>query len=307
MADDVRLAEAVKATARRAGADLVGIAAIGRFDNAPPELNPRAIMSATRSVIAIGLRILRGTLKTIEDGTYWQGYNCSSYQHLNEVAAPRILREVVLLLEDHGYTSVPVHNPFGADMGRPVRAGGVRPDGHISLRMVGCAAGLGELGRSKLFLSPQFGPRQRMFAVVTDAPLASDPLFTGSICADCGACARACPAGAIGDARSVELPIESRVFRHAPFNCDACVPVHQGWDPQYSPFLDENSSRENPPGYYRFLDHRFRHRSICGGRGCMRACIDHLEKTGRITAKYAAPMIEGEQWRIGQEAENSER
>ena len=296
--DNIHLSESVKSIARQAGADLVGIAPIARFDNAPPELNPRTIFQATRSVIAVGLRILRGTLKSIEDGTYWQGYNCSSYQYLNEIAAPRVLRAIVLLLEDAGYTSVPVHTPFGADMGRPVRAGGVRPDGHISLRMVGCAAGLGELGRSKLFLSPQFGPRQRMFAVVTDAPLAGDPLFAGSICDDCRACERACPAGAIGAERSVRLPIDGRVFSHAPFDPNACVPVHQGWDPKYSPFLDANSSRENPPGYYRFLDHRFRHRSICGGRGCMRACIGHLEKTGRISAKYELPMIEGEQWKM---------
>jgi len=303
MTANAALADAVKAAARRAGADLVGIASIERFDNAPAELNPRTIFAGTQSVIAVGLRILRGALKSIEDGTYWQAYNCDSYQYLNEIAAPRVLREIVLLLEDNGYTSVPVHNPFGADMGMPVKPGGVRPDGQISLRVVGCAAGLGELGRSKLFLSPQFGPRQRMFAVVTDARLPADPLFTGSICDDCGACARACPADAIGEERTVELPIGDRTFRHAPFDAAACGPAHAGWDARYSPFLDESSSAENPPRYYRFLDHRFRHRSICGGRACMRACIDHLEKTGRISAKFSTPMIEREQWTINRQDE----
>jgi len=298
MTQDAKLAEAVKSVARQAGADLVGVAPIARFDNAPAELNPRTILACARSVVAVGVRILRGTLKAIEDGTYWQAYNCDSYQYLNEVVAPRILREIVLLLEDHGHTSVPVHNPFGADMGRPVSPGGVRPDGHISLRMVGCAAGLGELGRSKLFLSPQFGPRQRMFAVVTDAPLAGDPLFAGSVCDNCGACSRACPAGAIGDERSVKLQIEGRTFSHASFDPNACAPVHQGWDARCSPFLQDGGSQANPPDYYRFLDHRFRHRSICGGRGCMRACIDHLEKTGRISAQHATPMIERGQWTL---------
>ena len=72
--------------------------------------------------------------------------------------------------------------------------------------------------------------------------------------------------------------------------------VHLGWDPRYSPFLKEDSSRENPPAYYNFLDKRFRHKSICGARGCIRACMDHLEKTGRIQKQYRTPMIEGEQW-----------
>ena len=30
----------------------------------------------------------------------------------------------------------------------------------------------------------------------------------------------------------------------------------------------------------------------------MRACIDHLEKTGRISARHHMPMIETEQWTI---------
>lgn len=298
MAERESLAAEVKRAALEAGADLVGVASIDRFEHAPPEMHPRGIFSRTRSVIALGCRMLRGALKTIEEGSYWQAYNCDSYQYLNEVLAPTILRRVVLLLEDRGYTSVPIHNPFGARLGRPVRPGGTAPDGDLSLRVVGCAAGLGELGLSKLFLTPQFGPRQRMFAVLTDAELEPDPLFTGSVCDSCGACARACPAGAIPLERSVEVRIGDRVFSHAPLDCAKCVEVHQGWDAAYSPFLKPDSSRENPPPYYRFLDHRFRHRSICGGRGCLRKCVDHLERTGRISAAYRTPMVEGDQWRI---------
>jgi epoxyqueuosine reductase len=242
--------------------------------------------------------MLRGALKTIEEGNYWQAYNCDSYQYLNEVLAPYMLRKIVLYLEDQGYTSVPIHNPFGPHQGRPVRPGGTRPDGDLSLRVVGCAAGLGELGLSKLFLTPQFGPRQRMFAVLTDAPLEPDPLFTGSVCDNCGSCARACPAGAIPLERSIRLTIGDRTFSHADLDCGKCIHVHQGWDPRFSPFLDKGSTRENPPAYYRFLDHRFRHRSICGARGCVRACMDHLEKTGRIEKRYRTPMVDGKQWVI---------
>ena len=36
----------------------------------------------------------------------------------------------------------------------------------------------------------------------------------------------------------------------------------------------------------------------CVGRGCVRACMDHLEKAGRIEKQYRTPMIEGEQWVI---------
>jgi ferredoxin len=168
----------------------------------------------------------------------------------------------------------------------------------VSLRVIGCAAGLGELGLSKLLLTPQFGPRQRVFAVLTDAELAPDPLFAASICDNCGSCVRGCPADAIPKERTVEFQIGGRTFSHGDVDFEKCLHVHTGWDPRYSPFVGGDSTAENPPPYYQFLDHRFRHRSICGGRGCIRACMDHLEKTGRIEKQYATPMIEGRQWMI---------
>lgn len=291
-------------TAKKAGADLVGVANIERFDYAPDNVHPKYIFSKTKSVIAIGLRMLRGSLKTIEEGHYWQAYNCDSYQYLNEILAPHILRKICLLLEDYGYTAVPIHNPFSAYAGRPVYQGGPKPDAMMSLRVVGCAAGLGELGLSKLLLTPQFGPRQRIFAVLSDAELEPDPLIKEPICDECGACIRACPPSAIPKERTIHICIEDHVYKHGDINFDRCIPVHQGWNPRYSPFIDKNSNVNNPPTYYRFLDHRFRHRSICGGRGCIRACMDHLEKIGRIKKQYKTPMIEGKQW-VLDEPENN--
>ncbi|MHC4789134.1 MAG: hypothetical protein ACYS8K_08050, partial [Planctomycetota bacterium] len=81
---DAQLTSAVKREALAAGADLVGIASISRFDNAPPELHPRSIFSHTQSVIGVAFRMVRGALKTIEEGNYWQAYVCDSNQHLNE-------------------------------------------------------------------------------------------------------------------------------------------------------------------------------------------------------------------------------
>ena len=293
------LTKEVKDAARRAGADLVGVASIARFDHAPAEVHPSGIFSKTESVIAVGCRMIRGALKTIEEGNYWQAYNCDSYQYLNEILAPQILRSIAIVLEDYGYTAVPIHNPFGFNNGRPVRPGGTRPDGAVSLRVLGCAAGLGEIGLSKLLLSPEFGPRQRVFAVYTDAQLEQDPLVApGTVCDDCGMCRSACPAEAIPGERSVKVRIGDVTFTHAELDCAKCAHIHQGWDPRYSPFLNEDSTGENLPPYYHFLQSRFRHQSICGARGCVRACMDHLEKTGGISKTCSTPMIEGEQWVI---------
>lgn len=61
-------------------------------------------------------------------------------------------------------------------------------------------AGLGELGRNGLLLSPEYGPRQRICKVFTDLPLVPDqPIDFGQqdFCENCHACAAACPADAI--------------------------------------------------------------------------------------------------------------
>jgi ferredoxin len=259
---------------------------------------------ATRTVIAIAIPQARGTLKAVEDGAYWGAYNCDSYWYLNEVMAPKVLRDIVMLLEEDGYTSLPVHNPFHPHSGRPVRADQPDgPDGMVSLRVIGCAAGLGELGLSKLLLTPQFGPRQRVFAVFTDAELEPTPLFRGHLCDECGACRRECEAGAIGSGRTETFAIEDRVFGHAAFDPKACSRVHRGEDPRFSPFWNGTEKPGETPSFNRFCENRFRHLSVCVGRGCVRACLDHLEKAGRIETRFGTPLIEGPRWQLSEPPE----
>ncbi|NQT88958.1 hypothetical protein HQ560_19475 [bacterium] len=293
------LTEQVREAAHEAGADLVGFAPIDRFSNAPPAMHPRTIYPPTRTVVAVAVRQPRGALKAAEEGTYWQAYNCDSYWYLNEVVGPEILRAVCLFLEESGHTSVPVHNPFHPHSGRPTREDFPDgPDGMVSLRVIGCAAGLGELGHSKVLLTPQFGPRQRVYAVFTDAELEPTPLFEGSICDGCLSCVRECQAGAIGAERTETFDIEGRTFAHAPLDCRACGVVHRGDDPRFSPFWNGSEKEDEGPSYSDFLRHRFRHLSICVARGCIRACLDHLEKTGRIEAQFRAPFIERPRWTL---------
>ncbi len=61
-------------------------------------------------------------------------------------------------------------------------------------------AGIGELGRNGLLITPQFGPRCRISVVTTDLPLEPDkPKSMGirASCEICDKCALACPARAI--------------------------------------------------------------------------------------------------------------
>ncbi len=298
------LTQEVRETALKAGAALVGFAPVSRFENAPPQYHPRAIFPQTRTVVAVAVPQPRGALKAVEEGCYWQAYTCDSYWYLNEVAGPKILREIILCLEEHGYTGVPVHNPFAPHKSRQIREDAPwGADGMISLRVIGVAAGLGELGLSKVFLTPQFGPRQRIFAVFTDAGLDPTPLFKGNVCDGCNACARECEAGAIGRERAETFTMEGREYGHAAFDPAKCATVHRGDDPRYSPFWTGKEKEGETPEYSRFLQHRFRHLAVCVGRGCLRACLDHLEKTGRIEKRFKTPLIEGRRWKFNRPPE----
>ncbi|RKY84220.1 hypothetical protein DRQ09_08930 [candidate division KSB1 bacterium] len=61
-------------------------------------------------------------------------------------------------------------------------------------------AGLGELGRLGLLVTPKFGPRVRLAKVITDMPLTPDPPISFGVpefCEECMLCAEYCPSGAI--------------------------------------------------------------------------------------------------------------
>ncbi len=292
------LTKRVTDLAMRSGAALVGYAPIHRFEHAPELYHPRRIYPQTKTVIALGIPQIRGTLKAVEEGTYFNSYICDSYYIINEVVAPLMLRSLCMFLEEYGYSSVPIHNPFFPHMGRQIRPHEpTGPDGMISLRVMGVAAGLGEFGMHKLLMTPEFGPRQRVYAIFTDAELDETPLFRGAVCDECGICVRECQADAIGTIRDQVIKIEDVEFKHAPFNPEACSRVHSGRDPKYDPFFVEGDTPGQDTKHKERVYNRYRHYTACAGRGCLRSCIDHLEKTGKIShSNYVLPLIEGKRW-----------
>jgi epoxyqueuosine reductase QueG len=68
--------------------------------------------------------------------------------------------------------------------------------------LVAQAAGLGEIGRSGLLITKEYGPRVRLGVVTTNLPLVPDEkkdFGIAGLCEDCKRCATSCPAKAIPD------------------------------------------------------------------------------------------------------------
>ena len=71
-------------------------------------------------------------------------------------------------------------------------------------------AGLGELGRNGLLITPSYGPRVQLAKVITDLPLVADqPIHFGvaEFCAICNQCVPLCPGNAISAASPTAEPL----------------------------------------------------------------------------------------------------
>lgn len=226
--------------------DLFGVANIERFEGAPRRMHPASIFPEARSVIVVGGRILRGGWRGIEEGTYWPSYTYFGYHgFLNSFFIPLPLYETACFIEDHGYEAVPYYPgvPEGQPPIKPLRKGSVAPDVHLAIRIAGVAAGVGEIGWSKVFLTKRFGPRQRLAAIITDMPLDPDPLIKpGSICKKCMECTKGCPGAIphIKEKKVVEIRIEDKVYQWADVDMGKCTLSYHGGDARLSPFIHKS-------------------------------------------------------------------
>ena len=312
-------AEKVKEVGKAVGADLVGIASIDRFEGAPLEMHPASILPEAESVIVLAFRILRGALRGIEEGTYFAAYPSMCYAGINLNFAPKALYDLSRFIEDNGYEAVPYQNmvidasidiTHGMPKDRkPVTAGRAAPDVLLHFRIAATAAGLGEIGYSKVFLTPQFGPRQRLAAIITDAPLKPDPQIPpGTICDRCMKCVRECPVGAISRERTVSVKIGDYTYEWGELDVDKCTIGYTGGIRENNPFAPDDllpleEALEDPWGtlnkvpYNRSSVNLFHHFGAIGGaKGCIRACMIHLEETGRISNLFEKPFRRRPAW-----------
>jgi epoxyqueuosine reductase len=188
---------AVKARARALGADLVGIARGQTLDAHPPDpgqpQTPSRITPADgRSVIVLARRLLAGLGRL-------RGHDDRHKQYSTELVLSdleEIELKLVYFLEDHGFPAVTVP-PVHVDPRHYDRGGDTR--GPLSLPHAAVEAGLGTLGLNLMLLTPEFGPRVVLGAVLTGADLEPDPPLDRPLCRgeSCGRCLLACPGDAV--------------------------------------------------------------------------------------------------------------
>jgi epoxyqueuosine reductase len=176
--DESEMARVVKRAARFYGASLVGITRVNPLwiylnDRS---LEPINLPEGVRTAIVIAIEMDEMGIATSP------ACPASAATGLGYSKMAFVASTLAEFIRNLGYTAIPAGNDIALSIPLAVDAG------------------LGQLGRNGLLITPEYGPRVRLCKVLTDLPLKEDkPIDFGvtETCKKCRACAEACEAGAI--------------------------------------------------------------------------------------------------------------
>jgi len=312
-------ADKVKAQARMLGADAVGIGSLDRWEGVPIQMDPRQIMPEAKSVISMAFRVNRGSLRGIEEGTFFSNYSSMGYGGLTYLYMPMVVIGLAKFIEDDGYEAIPYGHQsdwraidnegrLRSGYSRPVRPGQAAPDVMVHQRIAAFLCGLGEIGYSKVLLTPEFGPRQRVGIVITEADLEPDPIYDGpELCNRCMACVRECPGAAISGEETVKVTLAGHEVEWGELDCEACniafrggehVPSGEEGDYMLAEGRKDIRPSNISPFHVKPRNLYNTGQAICGGKGCMRACMIGLEERGVLQNRFHREFRRRPPWKV---------
>lgn len=254
--------------------DMIGVADVKWYKDVAPQWNPLSILPTAKSIVVFGREIPRSSFRGVEEGTVFNRVN----RYLAPVDAYTLCRR----FEDNGILAVPC-SPFSQSRwpdgivfkeGKP--APNVTPDIYLAAQL----AGLGEIGLNGLFITPQFGVRQALGLLFTDAEIPADePFRTGTICdrLHCRACVDACPLHAI-TLPGRQTPVADMMVETARVQQEKCQFCANG-------VYADTSCETAPPN------------RMCAA--CNRACLAHLEDSGIVKTAFKKPFRRRDAWGFG--------
>jgi len=165
------------------GANLVGFASIDAFSEYEPPNQPtfNFHIGTPKTVIVIGIHMVDPTLDLWLRPVAWTQELRPSRNFADEILRGIAYRCSLALEREYHYKTKPATYEPG-----------------LFLKEAAVLAGLGIIGRNNLLITKQFGPRVRLRAIITEAPLEPDTRQDYDPCQDCpGPCLKNCPVNAL--------------------------------------------------------------------------------------------------------------
>jgi epoxyqueuosine reductase len=254
------LTSKIKALGKREGVSLIGIVSAKGWEEVAEGRRPIDILPDAESVVVMAIQILDKAIDGETPPKERQSVRRAIDNELDRVGA-----EITQVLTENGFkgqTAVsPIYktgyldvvngkdelggpaimNPIHENSESPATPKRSSPDwgylqGSIPLKYAAQKAGLGTIGKSSLLITPQYGPRVRLLAIVTNAPLVSGKPLKQDLCGKCSVCEKVCIAKAFHEGRhdiemcwraEMELgePVPGTTYKLCPAPCLKLCPV----------------------------------------------------------------------------------
>ena len=252
----MKFSETIKKELRtRYDLDLVGVAAASALKNEPEGHRPEDLLPGAKSILVFGRALSDGAVQAMFRGVEeHKGMTMGDYGSYCDELAPNILLindafNISCWLED-SYGALAMPCPFNVlqSMVWDYAPGKYFADPYgqgmpLNIYKAALAAGLGEFGWSNRFLTPEYGPRQMLAAVLTTLEIEPDAPYSGEKLCDpqsCGVCAQVCPSHAISDpcgGCSKTLAVEGKAQTVSDIRPNACAVAALGYRSKYAGML----------------------------------------------------------------------
>lgn len=218
----------LKDLSTRLGADLFAVTSVDRLEGAPKGHHPRDVLPNAKSVIVLAIKMLDAQTDILPVGEesvavsprqdMFRGHSNFISQELD-----RIGYSMARFIEKKGFKAYhQMASTGGVDQRYLI--------GLLSLKHMAVQAGLGKFGRNALLITPEFGPRVRLTAIVTDAEIEPDNLLSEDFCSSCNnLCILSCPSKALEE-KDQNSPYKINKFACSQYlntkpTCGVCLKV----------------------------------------------------------------------------------